>query len=236
MGDVVPKHFARGLLSLLAVAAVLVGSVIMVAFIIPFPTELWRNFTGFIIVPVVLVGAIMGAIVFNLKKPLRSSRAIVACILVVSVLVAFGGFAVWFLGGMFQTPFVYTFTQLHIRNAKAWDGSSVSGVLGLNITDLTTDDYIADLNLEYSTITFFRMVQQGRLVGYYFAYDTKSNVLVPLSEKAASDFPALMPAGDRLENWSTLIGQPGGGQFGDATLAMPANWFHKIDSREHPSR
>jgi hypothetical protein len=231
MDDVLPKRFAHCLLVVLIVVAVTVGSVVVIAFIFPFPTEQWRNFAGFIIVPVVAVGSVAGAIALASKNPPKTIHATVA-----SVIIAFGGFVVWFVGGMLEFPFVYAFTQLHIRNATAWDGSPISKILGSDINDLTTDDYIANVCPDYSTITVFRIFRQGRLAGYYFAYDTKSNVLVPLSETAALHFPALMPPGDRLMDWWTLTENRDGGQFGDATLTMPANWFHKIDLRENRPR
>jgi hypothetical protein len=231
MDDVLPKRFAHCLLGVLIVVAAPVGTIVAIAFIFPFATEEGRNFAGFIIVPVVVVGSVMSGIALALRNPPKSTHAIVA-----SVIVALSGYVVWFVGGMLEFPFVYAFTQLHIRNAKAWDGSPISKILGSDINDLTTDDYIGNLCPDYSTITIFRMLRQGGLAGYYFAYDTKSNVLVPLSETAASQFQALMPPGDRLVDWWTLTGNRDGGQFGDATLAMPSNWFHKIDLRDNPQR
>jgi len=230
MDDVPPKHFAHCSLGIFTVVALSAGSIAAIAFF-PFSTEQWRNFTGFIIVPIVVVRSVMGAMAWVFKNPPKRTRAFVA-----SVVVTFSAFVVWFGGGMLQLPFVYIFTQLHIRNATAWDGSPISKTLGLDINDLYTDDYIGDLCPDYSTITIFRMFRQGRLAGYYFAYDTKSNVLVPLSETAALHFPTLMPSGDRLVDLWTLTTNRDGGQFGDATLAMPANWFHKIDLRENPPR
>ncbi len=184
MDNVLPKRFAQYWLSVLIVVAASAGSVVAIAFILPFSTEDWRNFAGFIIVPVVFVGSLTGAIAWAFKNPPKSIHVIVA-----SVMVAFGSYIVWFVGGMLEFPFVYTFTQLHIRNASAWDGSPISKILGSDINDLTTDDYIADCCPDYSTITIFRMLRQGRLAGYYFAYDTKSNVLVPLSETVRITIP-----------------------------------------------
>jgi hypothetical protein len=229
MYNVLLKRFARSPLCVLIVVAASAGSILAIAFIFPFSTEQWRNFAGFITVPTVVVGSVMGATAWAFKNPPKRTHAIVA-----SVVVAFGGFVVWSVGGMLEFPFVYAFTQLHIRNATAWDGSPISKILGSDINDLTTDDYIGDRCPDYSPIIIFRMFRQGRLAGYYFAYDTKSNVLVPLSETAALYYPALMPPGDRLVDWWTLTTNRDGGQFGDAILAMPADWFHKIDLRENP--
>ncbi len=208
------------------VVALSAGSAAAITFF-PFSTEQWRNFAGFIIVPAVVLGSVMGAAAWAFKNPPKRTRAIV-----VSVVVTFSSFVVWFVGGMLEFPFVYAFTQLHIRNATTWDGSPILKILRSDINDLYTDDYIGNFCPDYSTITIFGMYRHGQLAGYYFAYDTKSNVLVPLSETAALNFPTLMPPGDRLVDWSTLTTNRDGGSFGDATLAMPANWFRKIELRE----
>src|SRR5581483_175410 len=172
MDDPLPKRIGHCLLIIPFAFSVSAASVMLVAFIFPFPTEPWRNLAGFVIVPAISVGSLISAIAFAFKQTLKNARPVIA-----SVIVAFGGLVVFSVGGMLECPFVYAFTGLHIKRAKAWDGSPISKILGTNIDDLTTDDYIANNCSDYSTITIFRMSPNGRLAGYYFAYDTKSNVL-----------------------------------------------------------
>src|SRR5579871_3177842 len=137
MDNVLPKRVAHCGLCVLIVLAVSAGSIFVIAFIYPFSTEQFRNFAGFTAIPAVVIWAVTGAVASALKNPLRATPAVAA-----GIVAGFSGFVIWAVGGMLEFPFVYTFTQWHIRHATAWDGSPVSKILGSDLNDLYTDDYI----------------------------------------------------------------------------------------------
>lgn len=183
--------------------------------------EYTRNMLGFTIAPVILGFGLIVAVCRARKR--RPSFWRVSGILAG---LAACGFGVWFVAGLIELPLAYAFTLLRMSGAKSANGVPVSKITKGEFAYWTTDDYFAGKCGDHDNLVTMRLEVLYEGLDYYFAYDSRTRVVVPMTDAAAKRFPALMPAGDKLVNACELNGETNTSFWmGNNELKMPAKWF-----------
>ena len=90
-----------------------------------------------------------------------------------------------------------------------------------------TDGYIAGICGVPDNLTALRLETPSNSSDYYFAYDSRTRVVVPMTPAAAVEFPAFMPTGDELVGVFELYGNTNSTTtwMGGNEIKLPAKWF-----------
>jgi hypothetical protein len=185
--------------------------------------ETTRNMLGFISVPTML--GVVGLFAVCLARNKRPSIGRVFGLL--GGLALFG-FAVFWFASALELKCAYAFTLLRIPNAMSVNGVPVSKIIKAKDAHWFTDGYENDMLEEFedNNLTVIRMNIGTDTTLYYFAYDNRTRVLVPMTDSTAARFPALMPPGDELVDLGKLNGKTNMTiSVGAGIIKLPAKWF-----------
>lgn len=181
------------------------------------------NLMGFLVVPVTVGAIVITAIsVARKQRPSfwRTSGILGGLAALSTFVFAFG----WFC----EIPYAYAFTLLlRIPNAKSASGVPISRVIKPTDGCWFTDGYIATAFGLPDNITIVELKPWlTDAVTYFFAYNSKTGVLVPATDSATIAFPSLVPRGDQLKDVAQLCGNGICAGFGgNNEIKLPAKWF-----------
>lgn len=178
---------------------------------------------GFIIVPTVLGVATLLAVCLTRKRRPSFWR-------VIGLLggLALFGFVVFWLASALELECAYAFTLLRIPSATSVNGVPVSKIIRAENAHWFTDGYENNLldTFEDGNLTVIRLNTESNATFYYFAYDSRTHVLVPMTDATAQRFPEFMPSGDELVEVSELNGKTNMEMtVGNNIIKLPAKWF-----------
>lgn len=147
--------------------------------------------------------------------------------LVITAVVVFGIWAIWFFGDIFEFEYPYTFTLMKVRNAQSVNGIPVSQIIKGG-GHWHTCSYCADGCGDVEGLVCVHLSGTGD----YFAYSYDTHTLVPLNARTAADYPSLMPSNDPVRLVMEMNGNTGvqGNGYGD--FKLPEKWFHKVTHTE----
>lgn len=153
---------------------------------------------------------------------------------VLGMLVCWGmaGVVAFLLMWCFEFPCAYAFTLLQISKAVSANGVPVASILGSRSIHWHTSSYYNNVCGVDGDLVALRL--ETLSISNYFAYDTATHVLVPMTDAAARQFPALMPLGDTMINVSLLESNANkrGAAYamtfvGGDEIKLPEKWFRK---------
>ena len=187
-----------------------------------------RNMLGFMMVPTVLGTAVLIAVCLARKR--RPSFWRVFALLGGLVVL---GFVVFDVVSVLELECAYVFTLLRIPSATSVNGVPVSKIVKAEDAHWFTDGYNNDLIGNIQNLTAIRLDIGTDPTLYWFAYDNRTRVLVPMTDSAAARFPALMPSGDELVDLGELnAGSPSNMTVGAGVIKLPAKWFRASNRAE----
>ncbi len=182
---------------------------------------------GFMIVPMV-IGVVSIFAVCVVRKQRPSFWPVFGLLGSLAVL----GFVIFWFAGLLEFPCAYAFTLLRIPDATSVNGVPVSKLIKGAGNYWVTDDYFSDLCGDYDNLTTIRLETPSNTTDYYFAYDSRTRVLVPMTDAAAECFPAFMPSDDKLVGVYELNGGTNRVNgfvstmtMGNNEIKLPAKWF-----------
>jgi len=185
-------------------------------------TEHTRNMMGFMIVPMTAgVGGIL--LVSFLRKRLPSFWPVFGLLGWLGLLGYMVFLSAWFL----DLPCAYVFTVLRMPSAISVNGVPVAKIIKGKGGHWVTDDYFARLCGDHDNLTAMRLETPSNSTDYYFAYDSRTRVVVPMTPAAAAEFPAFMPSGDELVGVFELNGNTNSTTtwMGGNEIKLPGKWF-----------
>jgi hypothetical protein len=194
----------------------------------PMVDEQLFNAYGFVLAFVGFGVLVLGAVwVMRERRP----PAVASCGFLVAL--ALCGFVTFWLLGLFEYPSAWAFTILRMPSAKSVKGVRVSEIVRGD-AHWVTDDYFCGICGDHDNLLALRLETSSNRSDYYFAYDSRTREIVPMTIAAAGKFPEFMPDGDDLVAVSTLNGgKRGGGQMGNNLLELPAKWFQAAVRPDH---
>jgi len=156
----------------------------------------------------------------------RRPPAVASCGFLVAL--AMCGYAMFWVLGLFQMPSAWFFTIARMPSARSVKGVRVSEIVKGAGNHWVTDDYFCGVCGDHDNLLAVRLETSSNRFDYYFAYDSRTRVIVPLTAAAAAKFPEFMPEGDTLVSVWALNGKSsnsGGGSMGNNILELPRKWF-----------
>ena len=196
--------------------------------------EITRNMFGFMLVSVFIGAAGILWYSFHRRRrpPFWKSLGLLSALAVLGVVVF------WFCG-LLEMPCAYAFTIWRMSGAVSANGVPVSKIIKKDGGYWETDDYFAYIccpNQDF--LTTLRLKTPSVSMDYYFEYDSRTRVVVPISDNSAGLYPELMPKGDKLVNaYELTTGTNGGVYLGDGgPLKLPVEWFRNVTNRESTSK
>jgi len=190
----------------------------------PMVGEQLFNAYGFVLAFVGFGVLILGA-VWLIRE--RRPRAATSCGFLAALAVC--GYITFWVFGLFEFPAAWFFTILRMPSATSINGVRVSEIVKGKGDRWVTDDYFCGICGDHDNLLALRLETSSNRSDYYFAYDSRTRVIVPLTIAAAGKFPEFMPKGDELVAVSILNGGArGGGQMGNNEMELPAKWFEAV--------
>jgi len=162
----------------------------------------------------------------------RRPRAVTSCAFLVAL--ALCGYIIFWVLGLFQFPAAWFFTIWRVPSATSVKGVRVSEIVKGPGDRWITDDYFCGICGDHDNLLAVRLETSSNRFDYYFAYDSRTRVIVPMTIAAAGKFPEFMPDGDELVSVGTLNGTNSGGGYmiGDNLLELPRKWFEAATRSE----
>ncbi len=165
----------------------------------------------------------------------RRPRAVASCGFLVMLAVC--GFVTLWVLSLLEFPAAWFFTILRMPSATSVKGVRVSEIVKGGGDRWMTDDYFCDICGDHDNLLAMRLETSSNRFDYYFVYDSRTRVVVPMTDAAAQKFPEFMPDGDEMVAVSTLNeGKRGGGQMGNNVIKLPAKWFEVATRLEEAPR
>ncbi len=148
-----------------------------------------------------------------------------------TVFLIFLAWVVWAVGMVLEFEYPYAFTLMRVRSAVSVSGVPAEQIIRADGADWSgglqwhTCSYCANAFGDQKNLTLVRLSAPDKKTSYYFAYCRPTNVLVPLMDRTAAQFPSLMPRGDSLRPVGAMDGTGRVSSFGEGNLALPEKWY-----------
>jgi hypothetical protein len=180
-----------------------------------------------------IVPAVFGIAALTASQRYRKQRPPIWLMCLATLGPAGLGFVIFFIAWFTELPVAYTFTIMRMSGAKSASGVRASKLIDDNTAHWYTDDYYARDCGDYKNLTMLRLETALNNSDYYFAYDSITGEVVPMTAAAATRFPSLMPAGDRMANAYALSRgtdtvDGASMSVGNNKLIMPEKWFRRV--------
>jgi hypothetical protein len=187
-------------------------------------SEVERNLLGFTLGPEMFFASML--VLLRIGRRRWPRAGIVALFLVAPATL---GLVLFWCAGLFEDPVAYYFTVLRLQRATSVNGVPISKVIPASRGSFSVDDYFAHTCGYYRNLITVRLdPNPPEHAFYYFLYENRRQVLVPINEQTAEAFPALMPKGDELVSMGVLNGTGATISFGSGEIKPPAKWFRSV--------
>ena len=194
-----------------------------------------RNMIGFMALSSIFPSGLLAW--FSIRSKLQLRRNLVAGYMAGFAIV---GYLAWFVAAVAETSTSFTFTLLRIPTAKSLDGKRVSEIVKADAASWTTGGHFYH-PCGHDDLVAIKLMLRGSEIEYYFAYDSRAHLLVPLCNQAATAFPPLMPSDDSLINLAELhrlskTGYTAASEYGGVQLKLPEKWFYSKANSTSPGK